>query len=165
MSNASARDRPSARERWAAAATRARGVDGHHAAGRVQEMDGHRAAAGGEARHEIVEIACRERHDGRVEHRRGRALVFAELGVDLARDRDIGEVRGEGQAQRLLVRRVRIGVEEADRDALHALAPEVSDDFGELGELERGEHRAVGADALADLGAKPPGHEGLGLGR
>ena len=127
-------------------------------------MKRNRARAGGQARHQIVDVARGERHDRRVEHGRARALIFTELGVDLAGDRHVREVRGERLAQRLLVRRVRVRVQETDRDALHALAPEALDDLRQLAELQRRQHRAVGPDALAHLGAEPTRHEGLRLG-
>ena len=128
-------------------------------------MDRNCAGRRREARHQLVDVTRGQRHHRRVEHRRARALVFAELGVDLARDRHVGKMRGERSPQRLLVRRVRVGVEEADRHALDAQAPEALDDGGHFAEIERRQHRAVGPDALAHLGAKPARHEGLGLGR
>ena len=141
------------------------GIDRHHAAGRVKEMNRNRAGLRREARHQVVDVTRGQRHHRRVEHRRARALVFPELGVDLARNRHVGEMRGDRSPQRLLVRRVCIRVEETDRHALDALAPEPLDDGGHFAEIERRQHRAVGPDALAHLGAKPARHEGLGLGR
>ncbi len=139
-------------------------VHGHHPARGVEEMERHRAGARRETGDQIVDVARRQRHHRRVEHRGAGALVLPELGVDLARDGHVGEVRGQRLTERLLVGRVRVGVKEADGDALDALAAEPLDDLGQPAEIERDEHRAVGADALADLGAEPPRHEGLGLG-
>jgi len=144
---------------------RPRGVDRHHAAGGVQEMDRHGTGARGHPRDQVVDVAGRERHDRRVQHGRAGALVLAELGVDLARDRDVRKVYGERLAQRLLVRRIRVGVQQTDRDALHAVSPEALDDLGQLTEIQRRQHGAVGSDALADLGPKPARHQRLGLGR
>ena len=72
---------------------------------------------------------------------------------------------GERLAEGLLVRRVRVGVKQADRHALHRLALEAFDDPGHFTEIERRQYRAIVADALAHLGAEPPRYERLGLGR
>src|SRR5206468_3058783 len=93
------------------------------------------------------------------------ALVLAELRVDLARDRQVREVRGERGLERPLVRRVCVAVEEAHRDALDVPPFERLDDGGELVEREWEENGAVGAHALADLQPEPPLDQGLGLRR
>ena len=183
MSKASARGRSSARARWAAAATPAAGPDIAIVSGRARAASTDimppaewsrcsgtapvvaRQRRSPQPRDQVVDVARRQRHDRGVEHRRAGALVLAELGVDLAGDGHVGEVRGERQPQRLLVGRVRVGVEETDRDALHAVTPEPLDDRRQLAEIEGGQHRAVRPDALGDLGPEPPRHEGLGLGR
>src|SRR5205814_812308 len=73
-----------------------------------------------EAGDEVIQVARGERHDRRVEHGGARALVLAELSVDLARDREVAEVGLQRQPERVLVSRIRVGVEQADRDTLDA---------------------------------------------
>ena len=120
--------------------------------------------AGVEAGDQVVQVARGERHDGRVEHRGARALVLAELRVDLARDREVAEVGLQRQPERVLVSRVRIRVEQADRDTLDAAGLELRHHGLDLRQGKGDEHRAVGTDPLADLETEVARHQGLGLG-
>src|SRR3989449_6294701 len=126
----------------------------------------HRARSlAAERRDQLVEVAAGQRHHRGVEDRGRGALVLAELRVDLAPDREVGEMRGERGLERSLVSRVGVAVEQADRDALDILSLERLDDRGKLVECEREENGAVGAHALAHLQPEPPLDPGVGLWR
>ena len=78
----------------------------------------------------------------------------------------MAEVRLERPPERLLVRRIGVGVEQADRHALDALAPGGAATIPvELGERERRQHGAVRTHPLGDLEAQAARHERLRLAR
>ena len=140
-------------------------VDGIDAAVRLHDVESAGEVALGEARVEALQVALRHRlHVGR-QHGGAGALVLAPLARDLVRG-DGGDLRPQplelGQ-RRLLVRRVGIGVEEADRDRLHAFRPEVRDDAGQRREVEGTQLVAVVVHAARQLAAQAARHEGLGL--
>ena len=141
---------------------RLRRVDRHHPARGVQQVEREAAA---ERLRELLDVARGERHHRRVQHGGGRPLVLAELGVDRAGDRDVGEAGAQHLRDGPLVQRVRIGVQQADGDALHALARERLHQWAELAEVDRREDRPVGPHALGHLEPEPARHERRGLGR
>src|SRR5678815_4611990 len=104
MSKASARSIPSVRAVCAAAATPAAGPDMAIVSGRALAASTDIMPPPECKRCRARPAGSRERHDRRIEHRGARALVLAELRVDLARDREVAEVRCEQLAERLLVR-------------------------------------------------------------
>ena len=67
------------------------------------------------------------------------ALVFAPLAGDLVRgdDRDLRPQLPHLGEHRLLVARVGVGMQEADRDRLDALRPKIVEDRRQAGEIER----------------------------
>jgi len=117
----------------------------------VQEVQRGARGPAPEGVDELPDVAIRQRHDGGVEGRGGRALVLPELRVDVARDGDVGEVTRERGLESPLVGGVRVAVEQADGHALHALLLEGLHDGGELVHVERDQDGAVGADALGHL--------------
>ena len=90
----------------------------------------------------------------RVQRRRRRALVLTELGKHVARHRD-RDIRAEHLADELghalLVRRVRVGVEQTDGDAVDAADLLERPPDGVLVELAP--HLSVGADPFGDADA------------
>ena len=79
---------------------------------------------------EAGQVALGDRLDVGREHGRAGALVLAPLASDLVR-RDGGYLRpllAHAREHRLLVARVGVGVEQADRDRLDAVGAEVVDD-------------------------------------
>ena len=141
--------------------TRLGRLDRHHAAPRVQEVQG---AARGQPRAQVVEVRGGERHDRRIEHRGARALVLAELRVDLARDREVAEVRREQLPERLLVRGIGVGVQQADRDALDPVRLQLGDERPHLVGRERRQDIALRVHPLGHLEAQVPRHERIRLG-
>ena len=131
----------------------------HHAARRVQQAQGGAARGAAERGGEPVDVAGGQRHHARVQRGRAGALVFPELRVDLARDRDVAEVRLDRPPERLLVRRIGVGVEQAHRHRLHPFGPQGGDDPFELAGGERGLHGAVRPHPLGDLEAPAAGHQ------
>ena len=66
--------------------------------------------------------------------------------------------------RRLFVRGVRVGVDEADRDRLHAFGLKVRDDLRQRASGPTGLHLLpVVVDAAGQLAAQAARHEGLGL--
>ena len=74
-----------------------------------------------------------------------------------------GQQLAKTVARGALVLRMRVRVQEADRDRLDTLLSAGVCDRIELGHVERSEDGAVAVDALAHLEAEPSGHEGLRL--
>ncbi len=102
---------------------------------------------------QAAEIAVRHRSHIGIGRRGGRALEFADLRRDLARDRDVepGEILLEKIARASLVRRVRIGMQEDDRDQLDALRRQRAARRDNVILVERRILAAVGAHALRHL--------------
>ena len=108
-----------------------------------------------------LQVALGDRLDVARQHGRVRALVLAPLARDLVRG-DRADLRPQplhlGQ-HRLLVRRVRVRVQQADRDRLDALGPEVVEDRRQLAQVERRALGAGGRQPAADLAAQVARHE------
>ena len=96
----------------------ARRAERHQSAVRADDLERGCRAAGDELLLESVEIVPQNRSDVRVHHGRHGPLVLAELGGDLRRDRDDNLALGE-LLEPPLVRRVRVRVQQADRQRLH----------------------------------------------
>ena len=92
------------------------------------------------------------------------ALVLADLGAHIAREdhRPLEPARAERIADRPLVDRVPVGVEEADRDRLHPLLREAAREPADGPRVRRALDPAVRGEALVDFEAKGPRHEGRG---
>ncbi len=97
-----------------------------HAAVRLHDPERRRDPALPEPPLEPLDVAADQRLHVGVERGRHRALVLAEDGEDLAgqRHRRAGVLRAQELARAALVGRVRVGVEEADRDRVDARGPE-----------------------------------------
>src|SRR5262249_57605357 len=95
----------------------------------------------------------------------GGGWVFTALAGDLVRegDRQVGELGQKERAQLELVRRVHVGVEQADRDGLDGVRSEPLDERIDARAVERELDRAVPAQALDHLDDVPPGHQPLRL--
>jgi hypothetical protein len=118
----------------------------------VQQAQRRAARGVAERGGESAQVPIGERHHAGVQRGRAGALVLAELRVDLARDRHVSEVRLEHPPERLLVRRIGVGVEQAHRDRLHALRPQGGDDTPSSPGAS-GSHGAVRPHLLGDLEA------------
>ena len=131
----------------------------HHAAARLEEMERRPDPGAGERGLEVREVPVGDRHHGRVQRRRRGPLVLPELGVDLVRDGDERELPLERRAEARLVRRMRVGVEEADGHGLDAAVPQRGRQRGQLGLREGRRDPAVGEDPLRHLEPEVAGHE------
>ena len=91
-------------------------------------------------------------------------LVLPDLGADVARqdDRPFEPALAKGIADRVLVHRVQVGVEQADGDRLHLLLREKACKLSDAGGLRRALDPAGRVEAFLDLEAKAPRHEGGG---
>ncbi len=76
------------------------------------------------------------------------------------RDREAGEPGPRQRLHPLLVDRVRVGVEEADRERLDVVAVDrLVEDALDLRDVERLEHLAVVAEPLGQLAPEAAGHQ------
>ena len=141
--------------------SRARRVDGHHAAGGVQQVQ--RGAFDPPA--QLAHIRGGERHHGRVQDGRTRALVLTKLRVDIARDAHVRKVARQVLAQRALVLGVGVAVQQAYRHTLDVLALQACHELGDLIDLQRRLYRPVRGDPFGDLEPQPPRHRRRRLGR
>ena len=100
---------------------------------------------------QLVDVARHQRPDVRVDHRRRRALVLLLLAEDLRRERhgDARQLLAEDRAEPLLVRRMEVRVQQADRDRLDARVAQLPGDRARVGVVERCAHGAVREHALA----------------
>ena len=94
----------------------------------------------------------------------GGALVLADLGADVVREdhRPLEPARAERIADRPLVERVPVGVEEADRDRFHPLVHEAAREPADGLRVRCALDPAVRGEAFVDLEAKGPRHERRG---
>ena len=109
-----------------------------------------------QTRLETLQIAAGEALHVDVGKRGRGAVVLADLGDDLAGQRaaDLGRVRPQQLADRLLVRRIAIAVQQAYRDGLDALGAQSVDQAQHLVRVERRQHAAVGEKPLVQLEAQ-----------
>ena len=103
--------------------------------------------------------------DVRVHQRRHGALVLAELGEDLGRDRhrQVGRDGGGDLGDHPLVAPVRVGVQQADGQRLDAVRDQLLDRLAHRRLVDRLDDRAVGADPLGHLAHVARVGERLGL--
>ena len=113
---------------------------------------------------EVRQIAVHQRLHIGVGAGGDRARIFAQLRdhVGGERDEQVGEFALDQRAHRLLVRRIGIGVQEADRDRLDAVIDEPAHRGAHLVRIERRDHAPVAIDPLADLQPVAPRHQRLG---
>lgn len=98
---------------------------------------------------QFAEIFHRNRHRRGVEHGRRSPLVFARLGIDLVRQRDVGNDALEPLAEHLLVHRIGIGMQQRDRDTLHAGPLQPGHQTLDLRVIQRLQHPALVIEALS----------------
>ena len=112
---------------------------------------------------QTIEISVRERPHIGVGDRRHHAGIFADLGRDIAgeRQRQAGEAPGDRLRDRDLVGRVRISVQEHDCQALHALAQQRIHLAQRTIDIERGHLDAIRAEAACHLATPRPAHQRL----
>ena len=127
------------------------GVGAEDAAARLHHEQLRLHARVGEPLLDPREVALDDRPDDGVDDGRGGAQVLAELGSDLGRERDgdAGQLLREDGADPLLVSRVDVRVQQADRDRLDLLAPHQRGRLAHRVVVERHEHLAGGPEALA----------------
>ncbi len=133
----------------------ARRLGRHHAAARRDGENAVSVAGGAQLLLEPGEVAVHEGLQIGVEHRRREALELAVLGDDVGRaghgQRRVPALRRVGH--RPLVRRVQVGVEEADRERLGAGAHRRVERALDARPIERHQDGAVGREPLDDLEA------------
>ncbi len=107
----------------------ARRLEAHQPAVGADDLERRPNVGGCEAVPDVRQILLEHRGDVRVHQRRDGALVLAELGKDLGRDRDrqVGGDGGGDLGDHPLVATVRVGVDQADRQRLHALGDQLLD--------------------------------------
>ena len=144
---------------------------GGNAGGRAGQRHGERPSRGGLGRghaarrmHDVqarafhlalqaVEVAGGDRHDRGVEHGRRGALELARLGIHFVRQRDERQRRRQCLADRALMRRIGIGMEERDGDAFHAGRLDAGHRVGNRGVVGRQHGRAGMIDTLGQADA------------
>jgi len=103
-----------------------------------------------------------DRPDVGVDHRGAGALVLPDLRQDVRGQAEVG-VSIQLLAQHLrrapLVRRIGIGVQQADRDRFDALLPQPLGDLARLGFVERLLHLTTRAEPLGEFVAQAPWHQ------
>jgi hypothetical protein len=114
-----------------------------------------------EARLEIGEVALDDALHVDVRDGRRGALELADLGHDLARDRDahVGRDGAHDLGRALLVQRVGEAVQERDRDRLDAGLGELEGKALDVQEVDLLLDRPVGERPLGDVEAQVTGHE------
>jgi hypothetical protein len=114
---------------------------------------------------EPPEVVAHRGHHVGVDHGRRRPLVLPDDRGDLGRqaDRHARRFLVDDLGRTPLVRRVRVRVEEADGDRLHAVPPETLDGPAEACLVEWHQHLAVERHPLGDLPDARAGNERRGL--
>ena len=110
-------------------------------------------AARGKLALEVRQIAIHQRLHIGIGAGRDRARIFAQLRHDVGGERheQVGKFALDQRAHRLLVRRVGVGMQEADRDRLDAVIHEPAQRGAHRVEVERRDTRPSRSIALADL--------------
>jgi hypothetical protein len=136
----------------------------HQAAGRVHQPQGTTESACGQLVLEIREIAVHQRLHIGIGAGRHRTRILAQLRhhVGGERDEQVGKFLGDQRAHRLLVRRIGIGMQEADRDRLDPVIDQPAHRGAHLVRVEPRDHAAVAVHPLADLEPVAPRHQRIG---
>ena len=110
------------------------------------------------------EVAGRSRRHVGVDRRRAHPVELLELRQDVRGEGDghAGKLRGQHLADRPLVRRVGVGVEQADGDGVDVRPPHPLDHVPGRPGLQRRQHLAGVEHALLHFEAEPPGYQRLG---
>ncbi len=135
-----------------------RGLGAHQAAARLHDLQRRRDPGLGQARLERADVALDDGADVRIHDGRARALVLADLGEDLGGARDVDVVADDLPDDRggaTLVGRVRVGVQEADRDRSDACVARLLGRVPHGLLVQRDPLLAARAGALGDLVAQP----------
>ena len=139
---------------------RRRGIEDPTA--RLHDHEAPRQAGGRQILDHGIEIALHRRADIGVDHRRARPLVLANFRQHVDGERDEGA--GHGGAQHLahptLVRRIGVGMQEADGDSLNLHFRQAFDRPHHVRLVECGENPAGGVHPLGDLQPAAARHQG-----
>ena len=114
---------------------------------------------------QIVHVRRRQRHDSGAECRRRRPFVLAGLGIDPVRERDVGDPCAQALAQRLLVGRVGVGMEQRHGNRLRTTRCDAPDRVFDRRRVQRDQDPAVVVEPLGHLEAAFGGDLGRELGR
>ncbi len=135
--------------------------DGCDAAVGLDDEDGARVGGVAQAGFEAGEVALQGGADIGIHDRGADAVVFLDLGEDLAGEADIdaGEGDADGLGHGAFVGSVAPGVEGADGDGFDLFGFQGCDGGGERGGVEGDFDAAVGADAFAHAEAEVAGDE------
>ena len=128
-------------------------LEAHQPAVRAHDLDRRPHVRGGEAVADVRQVLLERRGDVRVHQRRHGALVLAELGQDLGRDRErqVGRDGRGDLGDDPLVAPVGVGVEQADGQRLDPVGHELLDGGADGGLVDRLDDRPVGARPLGHL--------------
>ena len=140
------------------------GLRARDAAVRLHDVDVRLHARPGDAGLQRPEVAGRSRGHVGVDSRRAHPVELLELRQDVRGegDGDAGKLGGQQLADRPLVRRVGVGVEQADGDGVDLRPPHPLDHAPGRPGLQRRQHLAGVEHALLHLEAEPPGNQRLG---
>ena len=137
------------------------GLEGQHPAARLhdEQLRGHAAAA--EPAFDILQVAGQDRTDARIDDGGAGAEVLPELRAYLGRERDdeILAVGAQQLADTLLVDRVQIAVEQADRDRDDIVLGQRPCDLVDPGLVKGLQHPAPRIQPLLDLEAEIARHQ------
>ena len=138
-----------------------RGIDGVDAAIGLHDVQGARKTEFPDARVQPLQIAFGDGLHIRGQNRGVRALVFPPFARDLVRcnREDFRPEALDLRLHRQFVARVRIGMEQADRDRLHAFRPEILQDPGNGREVQRLQLLTAVGHPPRHLPAQVAGHE------
>ena len=133
----------------------------NQSAGRMHQAERTRKTSRGKFAFEVRKVAVHQRLHIGVGAGCHRARVLAQLGDHVGRKRDeqVGKLLADQRAHRLLVRRIGVGMQEADRDRLDSVIHEPAHRRAHRIGIEPCDHAAVAIDALADLQPVPARHE------
>jgi hypothetical protein len=143
----------------------ARRLDRGQAAARGDEIDRAAEALRLQRRLHAAEIAVHQRLHIGIRHRGAGAFVLAHFRAHLARQRhpQVGQRRLQDLARAPLVRRVDVGMQIRDRDALDALGAQERHERAHRRLVQRQSHLAVHVDALRHGQAQGARHQRLRL--
>ena len=135
---------------------------GHHAAGGLHHENRGAQAALRQGALQGGEIGADHRRDERIDRRGAGALVLADLGEDTGGQRD-GDVRrqlAQKLAEARFVAGVAVGVQQDDRDGLHARVHQPGDGAAGAGLVEWPDDLPLHVEALVHFHPQRPRHQG-----